>query len=59
MSVLGLLMSSSPYLRSALGGGTLSKLRDRPEYQVSSGTKYKYVIQCDSHGHYLDIDTIQ
>ena len=37
----------------------LIKLRDKPEYQLSSGTKYINVIPCDSHWHYLDIDTTQ
>ena len=35
------------------------KLRARPEYQLSSGTKYINVIQCDSHRRYIDIDTTQ
>ena len=35
----------------------ISKLRARPEYQLSSGTKYINVMQCDSHRHYLYIDT--
>ena len=37
----------------------IPKLRARPKYQLSSGTKYINVIQCDSHRHYLDIDTTQ
>ena len=37
----------------------IPKLRARPEYQLSSGTKYINVIQCDSHRHFLDIDTTQ
>ena len=37
----------------------IPKLRARPEYQLSYGTKYINVIQCDSHRHYLDIDTTQ
>ena len=37
----------------------IPKLRARPEYQLSSGTKYINVIQCDWYRHYLDIDTTQ
>ena len=35
------------------------KLRGRLEYQLYSGTKYVNVILCDSHQHYIDIETIQ
>ena len=37
----------------------IPKLRARPEYHLSSGTKYIIVIPCDSHRHYIDIDTTQ
>ena len=37
----------------------IPKLRAKPEYQLSSGSKYINVIQCDSHRHYLDMDTTQ
>ena len=36
----------------------IQKLRARPEYQLSSGTKYIKVIQCDLHRHYLDSQRI-
>ena len=35
------------------------KRRASPEYQLWSDTKYINVILCDSHRHYLDIDTTQ
>ena len=37
----------------------IPKLRARPEYQLSSSNKYINMIQCDSHRHYLDINTTQ
>ena len=37
----------------------IPKLRARPQYQLSSGTKYINVTQCDSHRHYLDMDITQ
>ena len=37
----------------------IPKLRASSEYQLSFGTKYMNVIECDSHGQYLDIDTTQ
>ena len=37
----------------------IPKLKARPGYQLSSGTKYINVIQCDSHKHYLEIDATQ
>ena len=37
----------------------IPKLRAQPEYQLYSGTKYINVIMCDSHQHYLDIQTTQ
>ena len=35
----------------------IAKLRARPKYQLYYGTKYINVILCDSHQHYLDIET--
>ena len=35
------------------------KLRARPEYQLYSGTTHINVIMCDSHQHYIDIETTQ
>ena len=37
----------------------IPKLRARPEYQLCSGTKYINMILCDSHQHYLDIESTQ
>ena len=37
----------------------IPKLRGRPECKLFSGTKYISVILCDSHQHYLDIETTQ
>ena len=33
----------------------IPKLRAKPEYQLSSGTKYITLIQCDLHWQYLDM----
>ena len=35
----------------------IPQLRYGPEYQLSPGTKYHNVMQCDSQRHYFDIDT--
>ena len=37
--------------------GLIPKLTARHKYQISFGSNYINVIQCDLHCHYLDIDT--
>ena len=37
----------------------ISNLRANPEYPLFSGIKYMNVIPCESHQHYLDIETTQ
>ena len=37
----------------------IPKLRARPQYKLSSGTKYINLIPCDPHRHYIEIDTTQ
>ena len=47
------------YLSTVRAFDLIPKLKSRPEYHLSSGTKYINLVQCDSHRHYLDIDTTQ
>ena len=50
---------SGNYFGETLNCHILSTKIDRPEYQLSPGTKYINVIQCDSHKYYLDMHTTQ